>query len=140
MVLQERGLWTHNLRLQRKPETNRLQNRCARHVLEEAQPDFKYQEIALQLVLRVAGHTFTRHPKFHWECNFIERYWGAAKRTARQECDYSFNSLCQKFHGFLGRVPLAVIRRFARKAWRYIDAYRQGMTADLAEFCGGKKI
>ena len=82
----------------------------------------------------IAGHIFTLYPKFHCECNFIERYWGAAKRTARQKCEYSFKSLCEKLPSFLDGVALAVIRRFARQAWRYIDAYRQGKAGKLAEF------
>jgi hypothetical protein len=32
-------------------------------------------------------------PKYHPEFNFIERYWGMAKRYLRERCDYSFKEL-----------------------------------------------
>lgn len=130
-ILQERHLWVETMRLECKAEKGH--NCCARHVLD-AQPDFREQKTALESEVLARDHIFTMYPKFHCECNFIERYWGSAKRTARQDCDYSFKSLCQKLPIFLDQVPLAVIRRFARKAWRYIDAYDQGMNAKLAEF------
>lgn len=132
MILKERGLWVSKMRLQCQPKAVRDENCCARHVLE-AQPDFRAQKTALEATVIAAEHMFTLYPKFHCECNFIERYWGAAKKTARRECDYAFKSLCEKLPSFLDEVPLAVIRRFARKAWRYIDAYNLGLDAEVAE-------
>ena len=32
-------------------------------------------------------------PKFHCELNWIERYWGAAKKYARKHCTYSLTAL-----------------------------------------------
>lgn len=132
-ILEERSLWTGIPRLQCTTTYNRPPKCCARHVLE-SQPDFREQRTALESEVISSGQIFTMYPKFHCECNFIERYWGAAKRTARQECDYSFRSLANNLSSFLDQVSLAVIRRFARKAWRYIDAYCKDYDAKTAEF------
>ncbi|CAJ0748393.1 16_t:CDS:1, partial [Entrophospora sp. SA101] len=34
----------------------------------------------------------------------------------------------------LDSVPLITIRRFAQKAWRYMDLYRHGIGGKLAEY------
>ena len=56
-----------------------------------------------------------------------------AKRIARQECDYSYRSLCERVPRILDDVALVQIRRFARKAWRYIESYANGLNANEAE-------
>ncbi|KAG5456818.1 MAG: hypothetical protein BJ554DRAFT_3330 [Olpidium bornovanus] len=58
---------------------------------------------------------------------------GAAKRQARQQCDYSYKGLCDRVPTILNNIPIAQIRRFARKAWRYIEAYAGGFDAHKAE-------
>ncbi|UZO11120.1 uncharacterized protein OCT59_002694 [Rhizophagus irregularis] len=52
---------------------------CARRIMS-LQPDFCEQRSILEEAIIKAGHIFERYPKFHCECNFIERYWGFAKR------------------------------------------------------------
>lgn len=77
------------------------------------------------------GFIFELYPKYHCECNWIERYWGAAKKEARRECDYSFQSLNNNINSFLDSVspeneePLK-IRRYFNKSFAYINAYNQG--------------
>ena len=52
---------------------------CARHILA-AQEDFKANKPLLQEVIESMGHKVIFYSKFHPELNFIEQYWGAAKR------------------------------------------------------------
>ena len=105
---------------------------CARHLMG-SQPDFLEQKSALEEVVSERGHIFEMFPKFHCECNYIERYWGAVKRIAREQCDYTFSGLRQNLPRFLNSIPLSTIRKYERKSWRYIDAYHQGLLGLDAE-------
>jgi hypothetical protein len=84
---------------------------CHFHKLER-QPDFAAQKSALQEIVEDKGHTFELYPKFHCETNWIERYWGAAKRRARRECDYSFKSLLKNLDTYLNGVNLNSVSNF----------------------------
>ena len=110
-ILQERGLWHSSMGLA-----------GARALLIE-QPDFKEQTEWLEEVLTSRGHMIDFYPKFHPEFNFIEMYWGHAKAFCRRNCDYTFPGLQRILPAAL-KVPLESIRRFARKCFRYMDAYR----------------
>ncbi|KAG2214149.1 hypothetical protein INT45_012098 [Circinella minor] len=108
-------------------EANSDHTCCPFHMLEN-QPDFLAQKTALEELVVKSGHLYTLYPKYHCETNWIERYWSAAKRIARRECDYSFKSLQEKRDGFLDQVssPDATpieIRRYYNRCWRYIYAY-----------------
>ncbi|OAD72392.1 hypothetical protein PHYBLDRAFT_169524 [Phycomyces blakesleeanus NRRL 1555(-)] len=133
-ILQERGLrW----RMDCNGEEAENHCCCARHLLA-SQPDFSEQKTAIQEVVEEAGHIFELYPKFHCECNWIERYWGAAKRVARLNCDYSFKSLEKNLPSFLDSAsPVAgspsIIRRFYKKTWRYIEAYSKFLDAKDAD-------
>ena len=59
---------------------------------------------------------------------------GAAKRHARENCNYSWAGLKQIVPQSLESVPLVTIRKFARKAWRYMDLYQKGIGEKLAEY------
>jgi len=115
-ILMERGLWRPSLKFD-----------SARQLLSE-QEDFKEQrklawvkEVGIQ-----ANHIVVFLPKFHPEFNFIERYWGIAKRYARERCDYSFPALNTIVPEALGSVSLATIRRLHNHCWRYMEAYLKG--------------
>lgn len=110
---------------------------CARRIVS-LQPDFLSQKSALEEVILEAGHKCIFYPKFHCELNYIERYWGAAKRYARENCDYSWSGLQRVVPTALESVDTITIRRFARKAWRYMDLYRNGITGKLAEYAARK--
>ena len=122
-VLMERGLW---------PDKG-LKLEEARKIMSE-QPDFLEQKGWLEEAIVAAGHQIVFYPKFHCELNYIENFWGAAKRFSRSRCDYSWTGLQRTVPPALASVPLTTIRRYARKAFRYMDVYRKGLTGQAAEF------
>jgi len=73
---------------------------CARHILA-SQVDFKNQKPLLQEIIEAKGHKVVFYPKFHCELNYIEMYWGAAKRYVRQHCDYTWKGLKEIYQGSL---------------------------------------
>jgi hypothetical protein len=112
-ILQERGLWRDQFKLDSAIEI--LRN----------EPDFVAQSHMswLKEVVTSAHHMFIYFPKFHPEFNFIERYWGMAKRYARSKCAYSFKELEAMVPEAILSVSLQTIRRLYNHCWRYIDAY-----------------
>lgn len=114
-ILMERGLWpSREMRLD-----------DARALLD-IQPDFASQKEWLEETVQQSGHKIIFYPKFHPEFNWIEMYWGATKRYTRRHCTYSFKDLDYMLPGALKVVTIATMRRFARKTFRYISAYRSG--------------
>jgi transposase len=59
--------------------------------------DFLAQKGAIEELIENAGHKCIFFSKFYYELNFIERYWGAAKRYSRNNCDYSWKGLQKWF-------------------------------------------
>src|SRR6185436_6855797 len=96
--------------------------------------DFKSQKLQLQEEIEKKGHICIFYPKYHCELNYIEMYWGAAKRFTRENCNYTWVGLQKTVPEALDSVSLIMIRKFARKSQRYMDAYRKGLTGKLAEF------
>ena len=135
LILQERGLWRAEWKLncQERPDPSQVTHSCCGLHALASQPDFLEQKTAIAMEVEKRGHIFELYPKYHCECNFIERYWGSAKRTARQQCDYSYKSLCTRVPKILDEVPLPHIKRFSEKAWRYITSYAEGLDAAGAE-------
>ena len=134
-ILEERGLgrWEEFEAEKKHWKTNcgenaNTDNTCCPHHMLAAQPDFVAQKTALHETVHKAGHLFALYPKYHCETNWIERYWGAAKRIARKECNYTYAALSNNLDGYLDQisppnsVPLE-IRRYYNRCWRYIRAY-----------------
>ncbi|KAG2202041.1 hypothetical protein INT47_006233 [Mucor saturninus] len=134
-LLRERGLLGRNEPLRRvcvrgTPHDPQAKPGCCAKYLLSQQPDFKAQKNMLETQTSKAGHLFTLYPKYHCECNWIERHWGTAKRHARMECDYSFDTLKSRIEEFLDHDEAAfghkINRRYYYRAYRYIDAYSKG--------------
>jgi hypothetical protein len=132
VVLQERNLWKEGMVRHCKnsaPGTDC----CMVHVLEQ-QEDFKNQKCLLQEVIERHGHKVVFYPKFHCEFNYIEMYWSDAKRYARRNCNYTWKSLQKVVPEALDSVSLTRIRKYARRSFRYMDAYRKGLNIKQAEY------
>lgn len=144
-VLKERNLWPDkSIRLMceqcsgKQEDVDLERSDCCAKRIISLQPDFREQKSILEEAVIEANHIFERYPKFHCECNFIERYWGFAKRETRRICSYNFADLLIQVPEVLISVPVTTIRKFARKSWRYMDAYNRGLEGRTAEWAVNK--
>ena len=108
---------------------------CCEYLLSE-QSDFKQQQNAIQELILPRGHLCIFLPKYHPELNFIERYWSRVKWHARRYSDGSVATLKKTTDVALGEeaCDLALIRRYARTAWRWVDAYHKNLDGALASW------
>ena len=79
------------------------------------------------------GHICIFLPKFHCEINFIEYFWGSVKHWLREHCDYTFDTLRENMPKALNSVPVELIRKWEHRAWRFIEAYADGLGARDAQ-------
>jgi hypothetical protein len=137
-ILEERGLWLEGLAKQcsacKSHAFDPMNPQCCASGILGHQPDFASQKNHTQEVIEAAGHMCVFYPKFHCELNFIESFWGEAKRYARLHCDYSFKGLKAIVPLALDSVGLFNIRRYARRSGRYMSAYEQGLSGKAAVF------
>ncbi|KIJ08616.1 hypothetical protein PAXINDRAFT_88609 [Paxillus involutus ATCC 200175] len=111
---------------------------CCRRFLFN-QPDFVQVESVLETVCCAKGVQVLFLPKFHCELNFIEQCWGRAKRVYRQlpastkEADLEKNVL-----EALSSVPLELMRKYATRSRRFIDAYQKGLDGKQAAWAAKK--
>ena len=134
VVLEARSLWRANLKPQCKRCPHHGTDSCSARRIISNQPDFQAQKGMLEELIVEAGHYFISYPKFHCELNFIENFWGSAKLYTRKNCDYSWVGLRKTVPLTLASVSVNEIRRHARKAQRYMDVYRKGLTGRAAEY------
>jgi hypothetical protein len=132
VVLKERQLWKEGM-VGFCNSSSPTDSCCMRHVLEQ-QPDFVNQCCLLQEVIEAHGHKIIFYPKFHCELNYIEMYWGAVKQYARANCNYTWKGLQQVVPEALNSVPLKQIRKYARRSFRYMDAYEKGLNVKQAAY------
>ncbi|KAF7319820.1 hypothetical protein MKEN_00764700 [Mycena kentingensis (nom. inval.)] len=132
-VLRERGLLRRGLVMKCPGKCgDRATDCCARRILD-LQPDFKEQKSLVQEVIEAAGHICIFLPKYHCEINFIEYFWGAVKRYLREHCDYTFATLKENLPKAMASISVELIRKWEHRAWRFIDAYSQGLDAKDAQ-------
>ncbi len=136
IVLEERGFWQPGLRLECKDQKNNPHKdgkACYAYNVMASQPNFKAQRCLLEELLVERGHLSIFYPKFHCKLNYIENFWAVVKRCTRDNCDYTFPGLCNAVLRALANVPVVEICQYARCAFRYMDAYRTGLTGKAAE-------
>jgi hypothetical protein len=98
------------------------------------QPDFKAQVGMLTEVIQNRHHRVHFFPPFHCELNWIEYYWWAAKRHARDHCEYTIDALRQTLPISLSSVPDSTIHAFYHKCLRCIQAYRDRVDFGTPEY------
>ena len=64
----------------------------------------------------------------------FEFFWGAVKRWLRENCDYTFQGLQENLPKALKSVALETIRKWEHRMYRWMDAYRNGLSARDAQF------
>ena len=135
VVLDERGLWPQQgLRAQcNNGCKNDADSCCAKKVIS-LQEDFRNQKSILEDTIVSAGHWCIFYPKFHPELNYIEYFWGSAKRYTRKHCNYNFKALKKVIPEALASTNLRTIRRFCHRAQRYMSAYRMGLSYSETEY------
>ena len=105
---------------------------CCRQILYN-QEDFKQQKSQLQELYDDAGHLCLYYPKFHCELNFIEQYWGNAKRQYRETpLTTNDREMMENMRECLDSVPVECIRRYAIRLGRFMDGYRAGLDGPQA--------
>ncbi|CAG8780141.1 2667_t:CDS:2 [Cetraspora pellucida] len=142
-ILKERGLWKDGMladcKVRKKDKLNSdIVNCCAQHLIAN-QPDFLNERGLIQQEIEKHGHKVIFYPKFHPELNYIETYWGAAKRHARENCDYTWKGLQENVPIALDSVPVEMNRKYARLSYQWMDTYRKGLTGRAAEYAVKKQ-
>ena len=148
IVLTERGLWPNNRQRflaqcsvktksgkSMKPNPQCLNGgACCARALLAAQPDFRNQKSQIEQAILDAGHDVIFYPAFHCELNFIEYFWGAAKRYTRDNCEYDFESLKRLVPEALAGVPNELIWKYSARTERIMEAYRSGVIYASTEY------
>ena len=141
VILQERGFGDmSNVRAECKgfkckPGETRC---CCRWILYN-QPDFTDAESLLETNCAIQGIHVIFLPKFHCELNFIEQCWGWAKSIYRiyppslREDDLERNTLQA-----LASIPLPMMRKYANRSRRFMDAYDRGLNGSQAAWAARK--
>jgi hypothetical protein len=81
------------------------------------------------------GHDIIYYPKYHCELNFIENVWGWLKAHHRSNCTYNFKDLQDTLPITIEDIlPLSTIRKYSRSCFRFMDAYRRGLTGLVLEY------
>ena len=140
IVLQERGLWRPKLRVQyRRPDGKKNKEclnggTCCARALIAKEEDFKAQRSRLEEEVELKGHMVCFLLKYHCELNFIEYYWGVAKRYTRRRCGYNIRTLRKMVPKYLNSVKTTLIWKFWARTERMMRAYREGIAYGTPDF------
>jgi hypothetical protein len=111
---------------------------CCRRLLY-SQPDFANVDSILQTVATARGCRVLFLPKFHCELNFIEQCWGRAKSVYRTYPESSREDhLERNAITALDSIPLAMMRKFANRSLRFMNAYERGLNGRQAAWASRK--
>jgi hypothetical protein len=160
-VLEERGFDVHGMRAKCKPTCPWENERCCMARLLSKQEDFANQPSMLETLIKSRGHECIFLPKFHCELNPIEmvssislivfshlylttnapklQYWGWCKYRYREMPKKTFDDAKRAAYECLDACPINVIRRFVNRSWRFMDAYRKGLTGKAAAWAVKKQ-
>ncbi|KIL56227.1 hypothetical protein M378DRAFT_50672, partial [Amanita muscaria Koide BX008] len=133
-VLGERGFNVSGLKAKCSPVCPFESQNCCMAWLLSQQDDFINQPSMLETLLKASGHECIFLPKFHCELNPIEMYWGWCKYRYREEGKKTFQDAKNAAIKYLNACPLDVIRRFINRSWRFMSAYRLGLTGKAADW------
>lgn len=67
------------------------------------------------------------------------QYWGWAKYRYREVPKKSFAEAKEVARRYLDACPPEVIRRFINRSWRFMSAYRKGLTGQAAAWAVQKQ-
>jgi transposase len=105
-------------------------------------PSFKQKKLQFGIIeelITERGHKAVFLPKFHCEINPIEMYWGYSKTRFRQVKKVSFPDAKVKVIEALEACSIETIRRFCNRTFRWMDAYRKGLSIKQAAWCVKKQ-
>ncbi|THU87050.1 hypothetical protein K435DRAFT_682354, partial [Dendrothele bispora CBS 962.96] len=133
-VLKERGFNVSGVRAKCKPVCPIESQGCCMARILSHEDDFRNQVSQLETLIKSRNHEIIFLPKFHCELNPIEMYWGWVKYRYREEDKVKFDDAKQAAVKWLDACPTETICRFINRSFRYMDAYRKGLTGKAAEW------
>ena len=108
-VLSECGLYQSPLHGKCQSQCDLGATACCNKQILKCQPNFQAQKSLVQDTIEDAGHLCIFLPKFHCELNFIEFFWGKAKKYIQDNCDGTFEALKKNLPLALQSVQLSTI-------------------------------
>ncbi|KAJ3812871.1 hypothetical protein F5876DRAFT_36415 [Lentinula aff. lateritia] len=64
-----------------------------------------------------------------WKAKLLMKCKGDLKHYLREHCDYTFKTLHENMLKALASIQVELIRKWEHRAWRFIDAYGEGLGA-----------